>query len=343
MKKLITTFFVSWFVLLLFPMNAECQNRISIDSIVYIIKNQTEFPNYSLVAAHRGYWADYPENSLGAYQRAIEIGADIVEMDVRLTKDNVMVIFHDACLDRVTNGYGRLREENWSYVDQLYLRDNSGKVTQYQLLSLNEALDYLKGKAVASIDIKETGVAFKQTMLRVIQMVKDKNMLSQTLIKGKLPLDDLQTQILDPSGVTLDDFIYTPIAFQNTANLDDYIRNFVALGKIHAFELVYKQSHDQILQYIPFLQANNIWVGQYSFWPETSYGVFAEKIPLTDCDLITRDYNFKDDPSSPPTAWDDGRGDWDWLVSKGANYIITDRAELFIDYLKQIGKRTISN
>ena len=38
---------------------------------------------------------------------AIELDVDIVEMDVRLTKDGQMVIFHDACLDRVTTGYGR--------------------------------------------------------------------------------------------------------------------------------------------------------------------------------------------------------------------------------------------
>lgn len=51
---------------------------------------------------------------------AMAIGADIVEMDVRVTKDNIMVVFHDACLDRMTTGNGRLREENWSYVNTLF-------------------------------------------------------------------------------------------------------------------------------------------------------------------------------------------------------------------------------
>ncbi|MCD8166529.1 MAG: DUF4996 domain-containing protein [Bacteroides sp.] len=37
---------------------------------------------------------------------------------------------------------------------------------------------------------------------------------------------------------------------------------------------------------------------------------------------------------------DDGRGDWDWLIEKGADYLITDRSELMIDYLKIISKRT---
>ncbi|MDR2407960.1 MAG: glycerophosphodiester phosphodiesterase family protein [Bacteroidales bacterium] len=332
--------FIFGCLFLLLPLRINAQAKTRIDSIIYIIKHQRDFSNYTLIAAHRGYWADFPENSIGSYLSAIEIGADIVEMDVRLTKDDVMVIFHDACLDRVTSGYGRLRDEYWGYVSELYLRDNLGNVTDYRVLKLSEALDALKGKAVASIDIKETGALFTQTMLRTIQMVKDKGMLNQTLIKGKMPLNDLQTQILNLAGVTLDDFIYTPIAFSNTRNLDSYIKDYVNSGKIYAIELVYKQSQDQILDYISLLTQHGIWIGQYSFWPETNYGVFAEKAPLTDCDIITRDYNFKDDPSSPPTAWDDGRGDWDWLSSKGANYIITDRGELMIDYLKAKGKRT---
>ncbi len=338
MRQIVFKSLVAIFLLMANQVGVFAQQRLSIDQIIHIIKNQRQYPNYNLVAAHRGYWADSPENSLGAYQKGIEIGADIVEMDVRLTKDNEMVIFHDACLDRVTNGYGKLRDENWSYVSGLNLIMPDGTVTSERVLRLTDALDALNGKAVASIDIKEGGAAFNQTMIRVIAMVRQKNMLNQTLIKGKLSLTDLQSQVLTPAGVTLSDFIYTPIAFSNTANLDDYIRSFAANSNIYAFELVYKQSDDYILNYRSLLEQSGIWIGQYSFWPETSFGVFAEKSPLTDCDIITRNYNFLD--SDPNNPLDDGRGDWDWLLSKGANYIITDRGELMIDYLNEIGKRT---
>ena len=123
-------------------------NAITPDEVVQIIKNKQNYPNYVLVAAHRGYWADYPENSQGAYEMAIELDVDIVEMDVRLTKDGQMVIFHDACLDRVTTGYGRLRDTNWSEVQQLYLVMPDGRRTYDKMLTLEQALDSLKGKAV---------------------------------------------------------------------------------------------------------------------------------------------------------------------------------------------------
>lgn len=340
MRQFIFKFLAAILLLMVNQADVFAQQRLSINDIVHIIKNQRQFPNYNLVAAHRGYWADFPENSLGAYQKAIEIGADIVEMDVRLTRDNEMVIFHDACLDRVTNGYGKLRDENWSYVSTLRLLMPDGTLAQEGVLRLTDALDALNGKAIASIDIKEGGSAFNETMVRVLAMVRQKGMLNQTLIKGKLSLADLQSQVLAPSGLSLSDFIYTPIAFSTTANLDSYVNDFVNNPNIYAFEIVYKRSDDPILRFIPTLQGRGIWVGQYSFWPETSFGVFAEKIPLTDCDVITRSYNFEDKPSNIADALDDGRGDWDWLLSKGANYIITDRGELMIDYLNEIGKRT---
>lgn len=318
-----------------FPQNALSQ--ITPEEVISIIKNKKDHPNYVLVAAHRGYWADYPENSQGAYEMAIALGVDIVEMDVRVTKDGQMVIFHDACLDRVTTGYGRLRDSNWSEIQALYLIMPDGRWTSQKMLTLEQALDYLKGKAVVSIDIKETGSLFNTVFVKILRMLKTKGMLGQSIVKGKMPLSEIQS-LISQAGVTLDDFIYTPIAFSNTKNLDTYIKDFVNSKKIYAFELVYKQSADPILQYVSLLNTNNIWIGQYSFWPETSDGVFAEKIPLTDTDPITRDYNFKD--QDPDNFLDDGRGDWDWLFEKGANYIITDRSELMLDYLTVKGLRS---
>lgn len=309
----------------------------SVQEVINIIKNKSAHPNYVLVAAHRGYWADYPENSQGAYQMAIELGVDILEMDVRLTQDGKMVIFHDACLDRVTTGYGKLSDTKWADIQNLYLTMPDGTRTTSKMLSLEQGLDFLKGKVVVSIDIKETGALFNSVFKDVVTILKSKGMLGQSIIKGKMPLAQLNS-LLTLAGTNLDQFIYTPIAFSNTKNLDQYVRDFVSSKKIHAFELVYKQSADPILQYINLLNNNNIWIGQYSFWPETADGVFAEKVPLTDTDPITRDYNFQD--SDPNNFLDDGRGDWDWLFGKGANYVITDRSELMLDYLKVKGLRT---
>ena len=59
-----------------------------------------------LVIAHRGQSLDTPENTLEAYRRAIELGTDMIETDVNVTRDGVLVMIHDASLDRTTSGHG---------------------------------------------------------------------------------------------------------------------------------------------------------------------------------------------------------------------------------------------
>lgn len=67
-------------------------------------------PEHPLVIAHRGYSLVAPENTLLAYQKAIEVGADMVEMDINLTKDGHLVMIHDHFLERTTNGIGLVEE-----------------------------------------------------------------------------------------------------------------------------------------------------------------------------------------------------------------------------------------
>ena len=61
-----------------------------------------------LVIAHRGDLSSAPENTLPAFQRAWSIGADGVELDVRLTRDDQLVVFHDRRVNRTSNGQGRV-------------------------------------------------------------------------------------------------------------------------------------------------------------------------------------------------------------------------------------------
>ena len=73
-------------------------------------------PGYPLPAAiaHRGHSARHPENTMAAFASAVELGYRIVETDVHATADNVLIVFHDSRLDRVTDMRGVLSEMNWS-------------------------------------------------------------------------------------------------------------------------------------------------------------------------------------------------------------------------------------
>ena len=60
--------------------------------------------------AHRGFSGKYPENTMLAFRKALECGADGIEMDVQLTKDGELVVIHDERVDRTTNGTGNVRD-----------------------------------------------------------------------------------------------------------------------------------------------------------------------------------------------------------------------------------------
>ena len=108
------------------------------------------------VAAHRAAHNHAPENSIAAIDAAIEQGVSIIELDVRATKDGVLVLMHDQKLDRTTNGKGKISEYSYAEIQQLYLRETShGELTTQRIPTFQEALQRCKGKAIIDIDYKE--------------------------------------------------------------------------------------------------------------------------------------------------------------------------------------------
>ena len=76
-------------------------------------------PYRPLSVAHRGHSIAYPENTLEAYRKAIELGVEMIECDVNITRDGTLVMMHDSTLDRTTNGAGRVSAATWEEVQQL--------------------------------------------------------------------------------------------------------------------------------------------------------------------------------------------------------------------------------
>jgi glycerophosphoryl diester phosphodiesterase len=105
-----------------------------------------------LIYGHRGASAVAPENTLAAFQRAIDDGADGVELDVRATADGTMVVLHDRDLARTTSGSGYVDEQSLSAV-QAVDAGNDERVP-----TLAEVLDLLAGKLRLDLEVKQAGV-----------------------------------------------------------------------------------------------------------------------------------------------------------------------------------------
>jgi glycerophosphoryl diester phosphodiesterase len=72
-----------------------------------------------LSVAHRGHSIAYPENTLEAYRKAIDLGVQMIECDVNITRDGTLVMMHDPTLDRTTTGTGRVSAATWEEIQQL--------------------------------------------------------------------------------------------------------------------------------------------------------------------------------------------------------------------------------
>lgn len=112
----------------------------------------------TMIMAHRGDSADAPENTLPAFQKAIDTGADAAELDVQLTKDGTVIVLHDSSLKRTTG----LNKNVWQVTyDQIKDLDNGSfydPIYQFtRIPTLDQVMKLCKGRLYLNIEIKRTG------------------------------------------------------------------------------------------------------------------------------------------------------------------------------------------
>lgn len=129
------------------------------ESVLKILKEfSNEESKIVLVAAHRGAHNGNSENSISSIKHAIEIGVDIVELDVRVSKDGVTVLMHDGTIDRTTDGKGKVEDYTLEELKKFRLKTWYGSVSDEQIPTFEEALQLVKGKIMVDIDIKTSDV-----------------------------------------------------------------------------------------------------------------------------------------------------------------------------------------
>lgn len=103
------------------------------------------------IVAHRGASAYAPENTLLAFRRAIELGADMSELDVHLSRDGVPVVMHNYAVDQTTNGHGRIQDLTLAQLEQLDA--GSGE----RVPTLQQVIDLVRGRNGLYLELKAQG------------------------------------------------------------------------------------------------------------------------------------------------------------------------------------------
>ncbi len=129
-------------------------------------------------SGHRGYKAKEIENSKAAILRAIRENLDYVEVDIRVTSDNVLVLFHDNSIKRLFKKNGSINKYTFKEIKNFYYEDGQ------QIWTLQEFLELIKGKIKAILDIKAYG--FASEIITLIKKYKLENDIIIQSISGKI-------------------------------------------------------------------------------------------------------------------------------------------------------------
>lgn len=129
-----------------------------------------------MVVAHRGAHNHYPENSIPAIREAVNLGVDIVEIDIRHTKDSAFVLMHDKTIDRTTNGNGLIEDYTLDELKRFRLKNPDGSLSNEQIPTLKDVLKKFNGKTVFDIDIKTN------RFIPVIEIIEKMDAVSSAII-----------------------------------------------------------------------------------------------------------------------------------------------------------------
>jgi len=154
----------------------------------------------TLILAHRGYAAEYPENTMLAFKEAEKAGADGLELDVQMTRDGELVVIHDEKVDRTTDGTGLVMEYNFEDLRKLDARFKFKELPRKeQIPSLSEVLEWLSGTSiVCNIELKNSIIPYKGMEEKVINMVRAYDLSDRIIISSFNHYSIVQSHILAP-------------------------------------------------------------------------------------------------------------------------------------------------
>lgn len=258
-----------------------------------------------LVVAHRGDWRFAPENSIAAIEHSISVGVDVVELDLQMTKDSVLIVMHDATLDRTTTGKGRINEWTLDSLRTLKLKNGCGIRTKHSIPTLEEALLAAKGKVLVNLDKADRYFDL------VVPVLEKTGTAEQIIMKGGKPASDVQVLY----GKYLDRILYMPVVNLYKDDAETLMDGYMSDLNPCAYELVYQTDKDadfpkrlkSDLDGKALIWYNTLW--------DTLCGGHDDDLALEDPDAA---YGFLID-------------------TLGATIIQTDRAEYLLNYLRRRG------
>ena len=262
-----------------------------------------------LIAAHRGTaGGNIPCNTLASYEIALRQGADIVEIDVAVSADRKLFVFHPGMEPAHLCIPGRLANLPAGIIEQLKLTNQDNVPTMDKIATLDEVLDLIKGRAYVNID------KFWTAMPEITECVRRHGMQNDVIVKTSA----------DPKWFDMVEEIAPELPYMPIVKKEDKVTEALLKRKINLVgaEVIFTTEEDQTAspEYIEWMHKNGLllWVNAiiYNYKDQLSAGHSDDVAMVSDPDY-----------------------GWGWLVDRGYDIIQTDWALPLRLYLDEAGKR----
>ena len=150
-----------------------------------VISLDADYMNMVTITAHRGASKRAPENSLSAFEAAIEDGADVVELDVRQTKDGVVVVMHDENLKRTCGVNNKVGNLTYDQLQGIYIDAGHGEeYPEEKIPTLREAIELIDGRADMNIELKPASTD-TDLEIEVAEMVREYDLYDRCVVTSQ--------------------------------------------------------------------------------------------------------------------------------------------------------------
>ncbi len=228
----------------------------------------------------------------------------MVELDLKKTKDNAIVIMHDETINRTTNGNGKPADYTLQELKNFRLKNGLGRATNNTIPTLKEVMLALKSSAV-KVNLDKSYPYYEEAFA----ILEETGTLQQAVFKAEVPFDSLKKKYPD----LINRIAYMPVVDldkpEAKKNITDYLKNM----KPYAFELIFTKDTSAVLHNNSFISktGSKIWIN--SLWASLNGG--------HDDDKAVEEDNKKDS--------------WDWILNCHATIIQTDRPKELLEYLRK--------
>ena len=265
---------------------------------------------YVVVVAHRGDWRNYPENSIPAIESVIRMGVDVMELDVKMTRDSVLVLSHDWTLNRTTTGSGNISDYTYEQLLAFDLKRGHGiAIPGLKIPTLRQALEVCKDRIVVNVD---QGFDYYD---QVLAITEELGMTDQVLIKNGQPLDKVQQRMSRHAHKMMYMPVVSVAAGSDMTTFNSYLASPEAVPI--AFELCFDTLDDNVKN-----TARRVLDAGSKVWVNTIWGSLCGD----------HDDDRAYDSPDPDKVYGP-------ILDLGTSIIQTDRPEFLIKYLEKKGRR----